>query len=130
MTMDEAVMVAGLRRGLARACHDAHRRGEPTEHHRPEPLRAASWRAARFGLDAALVDVRRRTAPAAGVVEGLLGFVRPALEDLGKWDDVEALVRQTLARGNDARRQREAFARSGRLEDVVDLIIDETGQGL
>jgi carboxylate-amine ligase len=131
MSVDEAVMVAGLCRALAEVCREAHRRGEPAAEVRPELLRAAKWYASRYGLDGELLDVRaRRAAPAAEVVEALLAFVRPALEGRGEWEEVSALVRQTLARGNGARRQREAFARAGRLEDVVDLIVAETARGL
>ncbi len=71
----------------------------------------------------------RRPVPARGLVEGLLGWVRPALEDAGDWEEVSALVRQTLDGGNGAVRQRRAFERSGRLEDVVDLLIEETERG-
>jgi glutamate---cysteine ligase / carboxylate-amine ligase len=130
MTVDEAVMVAGLSRALARTCHDAHRRGEPIEHARPELLRAAKWRASRFGLDGDLIDVlARRAVPAAGMIDSLLAFVRPALEEYGEWDEVTALVRRTLDGGTGASRQRAALARAGRFEDVVDAIVEETGRG-
>ena len=59
MTIDEAVMIAGLCRALARTCHAQYRRGEPVEPIRPELLRAAKWRASRFGLEGELIDVRR-----------------------------------------------------------------------
>jgi glutamate---cysteine ligase / carboxylate-amine ligase len=131
MTVDEAVMIAGLCRALARACDTGFQRGEPIPDARPELLRVAKWYASRYGLEGNLVDVQaRRAAPAAEVVEQLLTFVRPALEDLGEWDEVSALVRQTVERGNGTCRQREAFAKAGRLEDVVDLIIAETAHGL
>jgi carboxylate-amine ligase len=52
--------------------------------------------------------------------------VRPALEDSGDWDEVSGLVKQTAERGTGASRQREAFARRGRIEDVADLIVAET----
>jgi carboxylate-amine ligase len=42
---------------------------------------------------------------------------------------VSALVRQTMERGTGAQRQRQAYHRAGRLEDVVDLIVAETAQG-
>ncbi len=130
MTIDEAVMVAGLSRALARACHDGHRRGEPIEHARPELLRAAKWRASRFGLDGDLIDVRaRRAVPAAEMIDSLLAFVRPALEEAGEWDEVTSLVRQALGRGTGAARQRAALARAGRFEDVVDAIVEETARG-
>jgi carboxylate-amine ligase len=130
MTIDEAVMIAGLCRALARRCDGERRQGRPGDSIRPELLRAAKFRASRFGLDETLIDVRaRRAVPASEVVEGLLDFVRPALEDSGDWDEIDALVRRTLARGNGARRQREVFARTGRMEDVVDLIVEETARG-
>jgi glutamate---cysteine ligase / carboxylate-amine ligase len=52
--------------------------------------------------------------------------LRNALEQLGDWDEIVGLVDQTRQRGTSARRQRQALARSGRLEDVVDEIAAET----
>ena len=129
-TIDEAVMLAGLCRGLARSCHTLDLSGAPLPNPRPEILRAAQWQAARYGLDGDLIDVpTRRAVPAAKQVEALLSFVRDSLEDQGEWDEVRALVDRTLSRGNGAKRQREAFARSGRLEDVVDQVVAETKHG-
>jgi carboxylate-amine ligase len=47
LTVDEAVMIAGLTRALARSCHRQWSRDEPPEPVRPEILRVAAWRAAR-----------------------------------------------------------------------------------
>jgi carboxylate-amine ligase len=55
---------------------------------------------------------------------------RPALETQGEWDEVSELVRTTLDRDNSAKRQLWAFAQSGQLEGVVDLIIRESELGL
>jgi carboxylate-amine ligase len=130
-TIDEAVMVAGLARALARTCREQARRNEPFPAARPELLRAAHWRAARFGLDADLIDpYGERAVPAADLVEALLAFVRPSLEEFDDWDEVSALVRDTLGRGNGATRQRRAFERAGRMEDVVDAIVAETARGV
>src|SRR5262249_24074101 len=97
LTIDEAVMIAGLCRALARTCHAQHARGEPVPLTRPELLRAAKFRASRFGLEGNLIDVlARRSVPAAEMVETLLAFVRAALEEAGEWDEVAALVRQTV----------------------------------
>jgi len=129
--VDEAVMVAGLTRALARACHARWTRGEPVAPVRPELLRAAMWRAARFGMDGGLIDVQAREAvPAAELVDRLLAFLRPALEEAGEWDEVSSLVVESRSRGTGARRQREAFAASGRMEDVVDMIVRETERGV
>lgn len=130
MTLDEAVMIAGLVRSLAQTCYRQAVRDEPMRHARPELLRAAKWRAARYGLDADLIDTEReRAVPAAELIEKLLAFVRPALEENREWDEISALVRETLRRGTGAARQRQVYARAGRLEDVVDFIIAETMKG-
>ncbi len=131
MTIDEAVMIAGLVRALARACHAHWVSGEATPSVRPELLRAATWRASRFGLDGDLIDpVARRSLPAAERVTALLDFVRPGLTESGEWDEVSTLVHQTLSHGTGAKRQRDAFQQSGRIEDVVDLIVKETARGV
>ncbi len=130
LTIDEAVMVAGLSRALVRACHERAARDEPFPAARPELLRAAHWRAARYGLDGELIDVEaERAVPAGELIERLLAFTRPALEAAGDWDEVAALTRATLRRGNGAQRQRAAYRRAGRWEDVVDFIIAETASG-
>lgn len=131
LTIDEAVMTAGIARSLVRTCYGHAMRDTPFTHARPEILRAAKWRAARYGLDAALVDTEAGVAvPAREMVEKLLAFVRPALEEDGEWDEISALVRQTVERGTGAARQREAHRRAGRLEDVVDLVVSETAKGI
>jgi carboxylate-amine ligase len=128
--VDEAVMLAGLSRALVRTCRERAEQGEPYPKTRPELLRTAHWVASRHGLDAELVDIElERTVPAREVIEKLLAFTCPALEEHGDWEEVSALVRDTLRQGNGARRQRRAYERAGRLEDVVDVLIEETAQG-
>jgi carboxylate-amine ligase len=130
MSVDETVMLAGLTRAVARTCHDQWVRGEAVPPIRPELLRAAKWRASRFGHDGELIDVfDRRAMPAADVVKRLLEFVRPWLEEAGEWHEVATLVKNVSSRGTGARRQREVWTRTGRWEDVVDRIIVETEQG-
>src|ERR687893_2315144 len=129
-TLDEAVMIAGLSRALVRTCHERARAGKLHPETRPEVLRAAHWMASRHGLDADLVDVEAgRAVPARKQVENLLFFSRPALEEHGDWEEVSTLVSDTLERGNGATRQRRVYDRSGRLEDVVDALIEGTAKG-
>jgi carboxylate-amine ligase len=130
LTVDEAVMVAGLARALVRTCYERAQRDEPFPAARPELLHPAHWRAARYGLGADLIDVgAERAVPARELIDSLLAFVRPALEAAHDWDEVSALVHATLVRGNGAERQRAAYERAGRWEDVVDFIIAETAKG-
>jgi glutamate---cysteine ligase / carboxylate-amine ligase len=63
------------------------------------------------------------------MVEKLLTFTRPALEEFGDWEEVSSLVGETLRAGNGASRQRRAYGRAGQLEEVMGMLIEETAQG-
>ena len=130
LRVDEAVLVAGLFRAMTRTAQDEEVAGRPLLRIRPEMLQAAIWRAARYGLDADLIDlVEGRSLPAPDAVRDLLVRLRPALEDAGDWDDVASMVERVLADGTGAARQRRAFERSQELTDVVDLVVAETVAG-
>lgn len=130
MTIDETVMVAGLTRALVQTCYNAAWRGEEVVAVRPEVLRHAQWCAARDGLDGDLVNVMiNRSVKAGDMIDALLAYVRPALEEQGDWDEITTLVDETRRRGGGAARQRAAYERAGLLEDVVDLIVAETARG-
>lgn len=131
MTVDETVMVAGLIRALVRTCYEQVMHDEPLPTVRFELLRAAHWQAARYGLEAELIDVMaERAVPAHQMIETLLTFVRPSLEVTGEWEDVASVVQEILRHGTGAARQRQVYERTGRLEDVVDLVVKETAKGV
>ncbi|OUL20226.1 carboxylate-amine ligase [Nostoc sp. 106C] len=130
-TVDEAVMVAGLVRALARTCYEQAIQDKPFPRVRHELIRVAHWRAARYGLDEDLIDFSEMKAvPARNLVESFLNFVRPSLEEYGEWDEVSSLVQETMQQGNGATRQREVYKQTGSLEDVVDLIVRDTAKGI
>lgn len=141
MTVDDTVMVAGLVRGLTATLaangRPAHRVGSraaaaasvggtpPTP--RAELLRAATWRAARYGIGGDLIDVEAGEAmPARELIGLLLHRLRPALVDLGDWDEVSDLVGRVLADGNGADRQRRVLAETGDLRRVLDFVVEKT----
>jgi carboxylate-amine ligase len=131
MTVDEVVMVAGLARALVLTCYEQALREAPFPAARTELLRAAHWRASRYGLSEDLVDVgTERAIPAVELIEHMLNFARPALEAFGDWSEVATIVRETLRRGNGAERQRAVFREAGCLLPVVDLIVQETARGV
>ncbi|MBE9179590.1 carboxylate-amine ligase [Oculatella sp. LEGE 06141] len=130
MTADEAVMIAGLARALVRTCYEQAIAHTPYAPVQSELLRAANWCAARFGLDAELIDVEAEcSVPAPKLIEQFLEFVRPALNDFGEWEDVYPTVQNTMQHGTGAARQRQVYNRTGRLEDVVDFMVQETAKG-
>lgn len=128
--VDDVVLHAGLARALVRVAAGQAVRGEQQVQVRTEVVRAARWRAARHGLEDGLLEVREgRLLPAATVVRGLLGRLRDDLEDAGEWDEVSVLAEQALGRGTSAARQRAVLERTGSVDDVVRLLLDETAAG-
>lgn len=126
-SIDEAVMVTGLIRATAQHCHDQTVGGAPPDLPRLELARAAKWRAARYGINDTLIDLHEGIAgPAPDVIEDHLVRLRPYLEANDDWDEVTTLVRATLRDGTGADRQRRSFRRTGRLEGVVEAIVNET----
>ncbi|MEO6205403.1 MAG: glutamate--cysteine ligase [Mycobacteriales bacterium] len=127
-SLDDVVLHAALARSLVRVAAVKAEREEGGTPVRSEVVKAARWRAARFGLEDRLLDIDNHVLrPAGEVVEALLHKLRPDLEDLGDWDEVRALTDQVLARGASSTRQRAvARAADGDLSAVTAALVEET----
>ncbi|MFI1660503.1 glutamate--cysteine ligase [Streptomyces sp. NPDC020472] len=125
--VETVVLVAVLFRALVvDACARVEAAGGERCADRHEWLRAATWRAARSGLEGDLVDpVTRRPAPAPEVVRAMLRHLRPTLEAYGDWETARSLAEEALARGSAAHRLRRA-ASGADLLAAVDLLLAET----
>jgi YbdK family carboxylate-amine ligase len=120
--LDDAVLHAALVRSLVRVAA----RGGPVLEVRPEMVRAARWRAARYGLDGFLLEpATGELLPAAAMVRSFVERLREDLEELGDWDEVSALVDALLARGTSSDRQRRVAAETGSLQAVVKAVVSE-----
>jgi glutamate---cysteine ligase / carboxylate-amine ligase len=130
--VDDVVLIAGLFRALVGKAREDLDAGLPLPPNRHELLRAASWRAARSGLEGDLVDLSpdplqppTLIAPPL-LIEQLVDYLQPQLEELGDWEQVVELTRATLGRGSAAAGQRRAFGRRGEITDVVDALLAHT----
>ncbi|MEU0056101.1 glutamate--cysteine ligase [Streptomyces sp. NPDC006334] len=125
--VETVVLVAGLFRALVRdACDRLARHDGPLCDGRHDRLRAAAWRAARSGLEGALVHPEtHRAEPAGTVLRAMVARLRPALEASGDRSIVEALLEETLAAGSAADRLRHA-AQTEDLLASIDLMVAET----
>lgn len=130
LTIDDAVMIAGLARALAQTCDLQARQQLPVAAHPGSLLRAVQWQAARHGLNSTLADLTAgHSLPATDLIERLLDELRPTLEMLGDWEEISRLVYQTLQRGNGATRQQAIYQQTGDFQQVVDFIVQETAAG-
>ncbi len=122
----DAVTIAGLARGLVSAVAARPSGAEPVGV-RHEMLRAASWRAARFGVDGDLLDVLGvRVVPAWELIGDLLDLATPALTETGDLERVRAGLDAIRRRGTGARLQRDALTSGGSQDSVVDAVVART----
>ncbi|MCF2527183.1 carboxylate-amine ligase [Yinghuangia soli] len=123
------VLIAGLFRALVVDACRAVDSGDPPA---PAPdgwLRAASWRAARSGLEGDLLDPSTGApAPAGQVVRSLLARLRPTLEAFGDWEAVTAAAEAMLTEGSVARRLRNRAAGAS-WREVALALADSTRGG-
>lgn len=125
--VEDAVLLAGLSRGLVETAAREWRAGVAPPQVRSEVLQAATWRASRSGLTAALVHpLMLGPVPAQVAVGDLVQHVAPALDDSGDLGDVRSWLDALLVRGNGALAQRAAYTRRGRVHDVLAAAVDAT----
>jgi carboxylate-amine ligase len=124
-TVEEAVVLAGLTRALVMMAVHEIDQGLPCPEVPSTLLRAAEWRAARFGLAGELLDPTTDThRPAADVVAHLLDHVGPALDRSGDAERVRGGVGELLAHGTGADRQRAASATAAGPAELVRSLIE------
>ncbi len=122
--IEDALLVVALARALVETLAHAPETDEPV---RSDLLRAAGWRASRYGVGGDLVDPRTwELVPAFDAVGALVDRVAPALADAGDDDLVSDGLARLRATGNGARRQRATYERAGDLRAVVADLVDRT----
>jgi len=129
-SVEDVVLISGLFRALVLRAREWVEQDKPFPDTRHELLRAATWRAARSGLEGDLVDLANPAGPTlvppSLLVERLVNDLRPELEEYGDWEQVLELSQQAVASGSAAARQRRVFGRRGQLIDVVDGLLAQT----
>lgn len=126
-SVSDVVLLSALSRALIVTAAADEEAGLPVPFAEGVLLRAASWRAARSGMTGQLIDpVEAEPMPAWEFVDRLLTHIRPALEHRGDWDLVSLLLAELRGRGTSAERQRAAYRRADRVEDVVESLVAET----
>ncbi|WP_344615563.1 glutamate--cysteine ligase [Dactylosporangium salmoneum] len=121
--IDDVVLLAALSRALVTRAAEEDAAGRPLPEAPQVLLRAATWRAARYGIGGHLVDPATRAAvPAAERIDALMAHARPALEARGEWGVATELLAGLRARGTSAARQRAA----GSHREVVLALAKET----
>jgi glutamate---cysteine ligase / carboxylate-amine ligase len=129
--MDDAVAVASLARALVVAAHDGRIEPDPRSPIGPGVadaiLSGNEWRAARYGLDATLVEPAANSGklPLRSAVRQLLEVLAPVADALG---DTAALahLETILEHGNGSDRMRRVYRDAGAFPALMQWLADET----
>jgi carboxylate-amine ligase len=124
--VEDTGLLAALVRALVETAAEQWSAGVEPLDWRCEELRAARWRASRYGLGDALLDPRsHELRPAREVVSALVHHVGDRLAAAGDSDRVSAGVERVLG-ATGATRQRAAYERTGSVEGVVADVLART----
>ncbi len=130
VTADETIAIAALFQALVARLYQLRTQNLGFRIYPRNLVQENKWRAARYGLDGSLIDFgKRMEVPARALMEELLAFVDPVVDELGSRQELET-VRRILQVGTGADRQLSVFHREGNAKAVVDHLIQETINGL
>jgi len=126
-TVDNALLLAALARGLVATILPAVRDGVPAPDVPHPLLMAAHWRAAHDGLEGLNIDMAtRESRPAWRLLRQLFDYVTPELARHGDLETVELLMGRLRDNGTGAARQRALLAERGSVSEVVDWLASAT----
>jgi carboxylate-amine ligase len=126
--VEDAVALAAYCQALVKQYSERHDRGEEIPSYHRILTSENKWLAARYGLEAPVMDLatgRRNRVPVAQLVRRTLRDIEPHARELGSERELEG-IREILARGNGADRQRRTFNANRDVVEVVREIADAT----
>lgn len=130
LTVDEVMCIAALMQCIIAKLHLLHQKNQSFRSYRRVLINENKWRAARWGIDAQLIDFgKEEEVPFNTLINELLEFIDDVVDDLGCRNEVN-YVYQMLEQGSGADRQLKVYEDSKDLKQVVQYIVEETAKGL
>lgn len=88
------------------------------------------WRASRYGIDGKMIDFgKQEEVDTRSLIVELLGFIDDVVDELGSRESIN-YVHTILKNGTGADRQLQVYQQTGKIEDVVDYITEQTLVGI
>lgn len=130
MTVDEVVCIAALMQCIIAKLSKLHRKNQSFRSYRRILINENKWRAARWGVDAKLIDFGRQEELAfPTLINELLEFVDDVVDELGCRTEVN-FVYQMLEQGSGADRQLKVYEETQDLKKVMEYVVSQTNKGL
>ncbi len=126
--VEDAVALAAYIQALVKYYSEKYDSGEELPSFHRMLTTENKWLAGRYGLDAPVMDLvtgRRNRVPVAQLIRRSLREIQPHARELGSERELEG-IREILARGNGADRQRRVYNANRDLTEVVREIADAT----
>ncbi len=128
---EETVAIAALIQALVAKLHRLFESNLGIRNYHRAIIMENKFRALKNGLDGTLIDFGlKQEAPTRGLILEMLDFVDDVVDGLGSREEIRRLRRWATEGDTGADRQLAAFAHTGDLRAVVDLLVDETKRGL
>lgn len=129
--IDEAVCIAAIFQAIIAKLWRLRRDNITFRQYPAALIEENKWRAVRYGLDGKLLDLgKQKEVPVRELIHELIDwFLRDVIDDLGIRDEVHYAYR-ILDQGSSADRQLRVFHQTGKIEAVVDHLIEETRMGV
>lgn len=131
VTADETVAIAALFQAIVAKLYKLRTQNLGFRVYPRELIEENKWRAARYGLDGALIDYGKDVeVPARDLVLEILEFVDDVVDELGSRAEM-ATIERILDHGTGAERQLKVYEQSGHdMQTVVHWLMQETVRGL
>jgi carboxylate-amine ligase len=126
--VEDSVAIAAYCQALVKLLSERHDRGEEIPTHHRILTTENKWLAARYGLDAPVMDLatgRRIRVPLAKLVRRTLREIEPHARELGSERELDGIA-EILARGNSAEAQLRVYNANRDIVEVVRAIADAT----
>ena len=126
--IEDAIAVSAYIHGLAKYYSDRYEAGQELPSFHRMLIAENKWLAGRYGLEAPVMDLvtgRRNRVPISQLIRRTLREIEPHARELGSERELEG-IRQILARGNGADRQRRVYNANRDIAEVVREIADAT----
>jgi carboxylate-amine ligase len=128
---EETVAIAALCQALVAKLHRLFESNLGIRAYTRAVIEENKFRALKHGLDGRLIDFGlKHEAPTRSMILEMLNFVEDVVDDLGTRNEIRFLHAWAGTGDTGADRQLRAFAETGSLAAVVDMLVDETRRGL
>ena len=129
-TVDEVICIAAIMQCIIAKLHRLHQKNQSFRSYRRVLINENKWRAARWGMEAKLIDFgKEEEVPFEVLIQELLEFIDDVVDELGCRKEVN-FVYQMLEQGSGADRQLKVFNETNDLKEVIKYVVDQTSLGI